>query len=281
MSGTVNISRCIWEDTAFKAQPFTEREAFMWLVMEASWKAREKRVGTVAVKLERGQLATSIRFMAAAWSWQKSTVDRFLKRLENRDMIGTASGTGVTVITICKYNEYQGGDRQSGTPPAVKSGQQRDTSGTNEKKGLIPEVSLEEKKVVEPVGSKPTATAQVHEFPKQMDLIPPEPPDKQKRRKPLVALPQGWVPSDRNVEYAREKTLSDQEINHEADKFRHYYTSTGKNFRDWDSVWSGWVLRYLEKRPARPMAGPAVASRGGQGSSLASIAARRRASGEV
>jgi DNA replication protein DnaD len=128
MSGTVNISRGIWSDTAFKDQPFTEREAFMWMVMEASWKPREKRVGSVVVQLNRGQLAASVRFMADAWNWQKSTVDRFLKRLENRDMIGTASGTGVNVITICKYNDYQSAPSDSGTPKKQKTGQQRTRS---------------------------------------------------------------------------------------------------------------------------------------------------------
>ncbi|WP_202905619.1 hypothetical protein [Cypionkella psychrotolerans] len=96
MNGTVNIARDIWRNTAFKSQPFTEREAFVWLIMEASYKAREKRVGNVTVSLVRGQLVASIRFMADAWGWQKSTVDRFLKRLENRDMIGTDCGTGLT-----------------------------------------------------------------------------------------------------------------------------------------------------------------------------------------
>lgn len=126
MSGTVNIARSLFQDEAFKAQPYTEREAFMWLVMEASWKDRTKRVGNSIVELKRGQLAASIRFMAEAWDWEKSTVDRFLKRLEKRDMIGTESGTGVSVVTIYKYNDYQGGNTASGTAELEK----RDSSGT-------------------------------------------------------------------------------------------------------------------------------------------------------
>ena len=126
MSGTVNISRRIWHDTAFKAEPFTEREAFMWIIMEASYKGREKRVGNVVVNLGRGQLATSVRFMCEAWNWSKSRVDRFLKRLENRDMIGTASGTGINVITVCKYDEYQNTPTGIGTAKSEK----RDSSGT-------------------------------------------------------------------------------------------------------------------------------------------------------
>ncbi|SNZ21696.1 hypothetical protein [Cohaesibacter gelatinilyticus] len=135
--GTVNISRSIWSDVAFKKQPFTEREAFMWLIMEASYLPREKRVGSVIVQTLRGQCATSVRFMADAWNWPKSTVSRFLKRLENRDMIGTDSGTGVTLVTISKYDDYQAEIKESGTPRKSKAGQQRDSSGTNYKKGLI------------------------------------------------------------------------------------------------------------------------------------------------
>ena len=142
MSGTVNISRRIWMDEAFAEEPFTEREAFIWLVMEASWMPRTKRVGTVVVDLQRGQLAASNRFMATAWSWSKSRVDRFLKRLKKRGTIGTASGTGVLVITISKYEEYQNTPNHSGTPYNQKSGQQRDSSGTNENKGLIPDVII-------------------------------------------------------------------------------------------------------------------------------------------
>jgi len=44
MSGTVNISRSIWNSPTFNCEPFTEREAWMWLIMEASWKARTKRI---------------------------------------------------------------------------------------------------------------------------------------------------------------------------------------------------------------------------------------------
>ncbi|PZQ99192.1 MAG: hypothetical protein DI533_00345 [Cereibacter sphaeroides] len=135
----MNIARSLFHDEAFKDQPYTEREAFMWLVMEASWKDRTKRIGNVVVDLKRGQLAASIRFMAEAWDWEKSTVDRFLKRLEKRDMIGTECGTGTTVITIRKYNEYQGGDNSSGTDDFEK----RDSSGTAAGQTRTPEETPE------------------------------------------------------------------------------------------------------------------------------------------
>ena len=125
--GTINVERSIWSDPAFKDQPMTEREAYIWLVMEASYRPREMRVGHNAQQLKRGQLAHALRFMAEAWKWPKSTVDRFLKRLEKRDMIHIESGTGVSIITICNYDETQGTPSDLGT----EMGQTRDSNGTD------------------------------------------------------------------------------------------------------------------------------------------------------
>lgn len=135
MSGGVIIARNLWDDPAFQNEPFSEREAWIWMICEAAWKPREKRVGKVIVSLDRGQLAASIRFMAEAFSWHRNKVDRLLKRLEKCNLIRVESGTGVSVITVCKYNEYQLSPKSSGT----EAGQRRDRSGTNEKKGEIRE----------------------------------------------------------------------------------------------------------------------------------------------
>lgn len=115
-AGCVRISRDIFDDAAFKDEPFTEREAFMWMVMEASFKARERRVGNEVVSLGRGQLAASTRFMAAAWKWSESRVRRYLGRLSGRRMIDASSDAGITVVTICKYDAYQSPGKGSDAP---------------------------------------------------------------------------------------------------------------------------------------------------------------------
>jgi len=131
MTGSFTISRGLWHDAAFRDEPFSEREAWVWMIAEAKWKPQEKRVDKVVVKLERGQLAHSTRFLAGAWRWSHAKVRRFLERLENRHMIRRESGTGVSVITICKYNEYQLSPEASGTVTAQQPAQQRHSSGTN------------------------------------------------------------------------------------------------------------------------------------------------------
>lgn len=125
--GVFAVDRGIWDHPMFADEPFTEREAWSWLIGEASFKARLRNIGGKVVQLERGQLAASVRFMAERWKWSKSRVDRFLKRLKTETMIGTDSGTGMLVITVCNYDRYQrvslpegGNDRDA----------QRDTDGT-------------------------------------------------------------------------------------------------------------------------------------------------------
>lgn len=138
-AGTFAVSRQIWSHPEFAPCAFSEREAFLWLVSEASWKERTSRSGRVVVDLQRGQLCASVRFMAEAWQWSKSRVDRFLKRLENRDMLVTETGTGQLVITLCNYDEYQGQRDTSGTRAGQSAGHERDASGTNYNKDEIRE----------------------------------------------------------------------------------------------------------------------------------------------
>lgn len=108
-----------------------------------------------------------------------------------------------------------------------------------------------------------------------------EPEAKASERKPprrAVQLPEGWVPSDRNIADAQAKGLSARDIENEADRFRDHHTARGTAFKDWDAGWRTWIgnaARY------RSMAVQPAARGYGQGSSIASIVARRRLEGEV
>lgn len=105
------------------------------MIAEAKWKPQEKRVGTAVVHLDRGQLAHSTRFMCDVWKWSHSKARRFLERLENRHMIERKTDTGVSVVTICKYSEYQISTERTGTAPAQQPAQHRHSTGTNYNKG--------------------------------------------------------------------------------------------------------------------------------------------------
>jgi hypothetical protein len=128
-AGVFAVHRGIWGHPRFKREPFTEREAFLWLISEAAYKPRRLRIGSTVVELERGQLAHSLRFMAAKWGWKETRVRRFLARLKTDASIDAATDAGQTVITICNYDSYQfataGSDAPSDAADDARATQQR------------------------------------------------------------------------------------------------------------------------------------------------------------
>lgn len=135
MGGTVNIARDLWDDPTFKDAEMSQREAWIWLTAEASWKPRQKRLGDHMVDLQRGQLVASTRFLAKAWMWSEPKVRRFLDKLEDRRMISRDTGAGVTVITLCHYDINQNTPRGSDAEAAQTPTQPGRTSDANQNKG--------------------------------------------------------------------------------------------------------------------------------------------------
>lgn len=135
MSGHFKISREVWDHPAFKAGEMTQREAFFWIVSEAAWKPHTRRIGAAVVELDRGQLAASTRYMAKMFQWTEARVRRYLKMLAEWQIIDAASDAGVTVITVCNYDRYQGERRTSDAPSDAEATQHRRTSDAKEKAG--------------------------------------------------------------------------------------------------------------------------------------------------
>ena len=229
MTGTVNISRTIFEDAAFKSEPFTEREAFIWMIMEArySCEPKERRVGGAVVTVGRGQFAASVRFMAEAWGWTKSRVDRYLKRAAGMKLVCVESGTGVNLITICEYEDSQNAPKSAGQQrdsSGTAAGQQRDKPNTGVIQGKDSEIHLGA-----PKGASRSAA-------------------KGSR------LPKDWTPSDSEVQFAINEGFVHDEIRRAVDEFRDYWVgvSGAKGVkRDWPATWRNWVRRKVGDRGKR------------------------------
>lgn len=106
--GFFAVDRGLFDHSSFKPEPFTEREAWLWLISAVLWKPHRVRVGSIQVDLRRGQCAHSTRFMAEKWQWSEARVRRFLGRLKTDAMIDAATDAGITVVTVCNYDKYQG-----------------------------------------------------------------------------------------------------------------------------------------------------------------------------
>src|SRR5689334_19950955 len=110
--GFIAVERGILDHPVIGARkPFSDREAWLWLLFEAVWKPRPVRAvnGRAAgiVSLQRGQLTYSRSYLAKAWGWKEKRVRGFLFRLERERQIARQTGHLQTVITICNYEFYQ------------------------------------------------------------------------------------------------------------------------------------------------------------------------------
>ena len=96
-------------------RPFTEFEAWQWMLAEAAFAPTKINNKGVVVALVPGQLMHSRRYMATRWSWTEDKVRWFLRRLRKEAMIAGFSTQNhthkhtplVQGITICKYAQYQ------------------------------------------------------------------------------------------------------------------------------------------------------------------------------
>lgn len=134
--GFIAVDRGLFDHPVFAPEPYTEREAWLWLIAEAAWKPTTVRVGRAIVKVGRGELAYSLRFMATKWRWSEPRVRRFLDKLSGRrtgDALVLVQATrDSTHITICNYDRYQDvrrtRDAQTDAPPDAKPTQRRTTN---------------------------------------------------------------------------------------------------------------------------------------------------------
>ena len=110
MSGYFFVHRGVFDHPIFKAEPFTEREAWIWLIEQAAWKPCRVRIGMEIVNLDRGQLAHSVRHMAKAWQWEQTRVWRYLKKLRANGMIENAQEN---------YEKHNGKRNGNATPYAT------------------------------------------------------------------------------------------------------------------------------------------------------------------
>lgn len=142
--GVFQVHRGIFDHPSFAPEPFTEREAWIWLIGMAVWASKRVRVKTGMIELRRGQLAYATRFLAVKWGWHHSRVVRFLNRLKTDTMIETVGTSDATLITICNYDEYQFGrnevETQTETPIDT------DPKRTRNKEEELKHINKEERK---------------------------------------------------------------------------------------------------------------------------------------
>lgn len=151
--GFLRLSRRFFSNEMWKvAREFSECEAWLDLIQSARFEATDKAyselIGGREISYTRGQYPASISFLMKRWQWSEKKVRYFLSKLKRKGMITTCNKQGMTVITLCNYDEY---NPYKGIPKDVDRGIDNNKE-INELNIALGELRAELRAVVEKMG---------------------------------------------------------------------------------------------------------------------------------
>lgn len=107
--GWICLHRKIQEcDLWINNEPFDIRSAWIDLLLLANHEDVDIVFDYKPMTVKRGQFLTSVRKLGARWSWSKNRTLKYLRLLESLGMIERDSDRQRTLLTIVKYDFYQG-----------------------------------------------------------------------------------------------------------------------------------------------------------------------------
>lgn len=134
-----------WMSSAdFQAEPFTEREAFLWSIEKAAFEPHQQWFNGVQIPVGRGEFVTSIRKMAAAFKWGDKRAFLFVARMERSGKWTRRTQQrekhGPTILGICNYERFQTPakfkEAAEATPKATPTQQPGNSQATQQKEGI-------------------------------------------------------------------------------------------------------------------------------------------------
>lgn len=134
MSGWIKIHRRLCADDFWLSEPFTDGQAWVDLLMLANHTDGYIKVRGIRHKVSRGEVGWSELKLSKRWQWSRGKVRRFLSFLQQENMIkiGQQNNKVTTIISICKYVDYQANGTTSDTTDGQQTVQQTDTNKNEE-----------------------------------------------------------------------------------------------------------------------------------------------------
>lgn len=114
MEGWISLYRKIQEHWLWtKKRKFSQFEAWISLLFKANYKDTKIMFDGKVIEVSKGSFITSEVKLAEEWSWDRSTVRKFLSTLESEGMIHKTSTTKYTSISIENWDLYQSQQQQN------------------------------------------------------------------------------------------------------------------------------------------------------------------------
>lgn len=113
--GWFSVSRRLLHHDLWLTEPFTRGQAWVDMIGLTNHKDGFLRVRGILRPVLRGQLGWSEARLAERWQWSRTKVRAFLGELETSEQIKQQKDNQISIITILKYELYQGKRPQKDT----------------------------------------------------------------------------------------------------------------------------------------------------------------------
>lgn len=128
-SGYILLWRKILESSIFQ-DPVTFQIA-IYLLLKANWKNNTFVFNGEEITIKRGQLTTGRNQIARDLKLYPSTVRNKLDLLKKLDFLDSKSTNKFSIVTVCKYEDYQIPTNENRTAVGTARGQQEDSKTLN------------------------------------------------------------------------------------------------------------------------------------------------------
>lgn len=96
------FSNPLWEEP----RAYSRAEAWLDCLRTAAWEEHRRVITGSMIEIPRGGFVASVRYLSDRWQWSKTKVCAFLDLLESEKMITRQKGQQITVVCLCKYDQY-------------------------------------------------------------------------------------------------------------------------------------------------------------------------------
>lgn len=106
--GWIRLYRQIFDCSIWSIrEAFDKRSAWIDILLSASHKDVKMLVDGKTAIIPRGSFIFSIEKLSVRWSWSRNKVKRFLKLLEDEQMVTTERTNRGTLINVVNYSKFQ------------------------------------------------------------------------------------------------------------------------------------------------------------------------------
>lgn len=230
MSGWFAVQRDFFDHKLFKKEPFTEREAWLWIIANAAWEQTTHRVEGQVVTVERGSFFCTQRELAHRFQWGTTKTRNFLKLTQEQNMLELNNETKKTLVSVCNYEQYQ--SKQNNDKTTTKQPRTENETTTKQRQN-----TKEETKQINNITTNNIDTP----------LPPPEPMAKQANPSSRgTRLSNEWVLSDDDFQFGIDLGFEPNKVRFIADEFKDYWIGVSgakATKKDWPATWRNWIRR--------------------------------------